>query len=80
MTLRRFAMTVSGDPDRVAGLVGEGWLAFLDGRWQQTDFTQGVGRRLLSAPYADAGSLEREQCLELGMLCIDWIKAQPVRI
>jgi len=80
MTLRRFAMTVSGDPDRVAGLAGEGWLAFLDSCWEQTDFTHGPGRRLLSAPYTTAGSLEREHCRELGLLCIAWIKAQPVRI
>lgn len=79
-TLRRFAMTVSDDPDGVAGLVGEGWLAFLDGRWQQTSFTRGRGRLLLSAPYTTIGNLEREHCLELGSLCIDWIGAQPIRM
>ncbi len=80
ITLRRFAMTVSGDPDRVAGLVGEGWLSFLDTCWKQTGFTRGAGRLLLSAPYTTVESLESERCLELGVLCIAWVKAQPVRI
>ena len=78
-TLRRFAMTVNDDPGGVAGLVGERWLAFLDSRWERTSFTLGSGRLLLSAPYTTIGNLQREQCLELGMLCIDWIRAQPIR-
>ena len=78
--LRRFAMTMNQDPARVAGLVGEGWLAFLDSCWEQTGFSRGAGRLLLSAPYTTVGSLERERCLELSSVCIAWIKAQPARM
>ena len=79
-TLRRFAMTMNEDPDGVAGLVGEGWLAFLDSCWEETAFSRGAGRLLLSAPYTTVGTLEREHCLELGSVCLEWIKAQPVRM
>ena len=78
-TMRRFAMTITDDPDSVAGLAGERWLDFLDSRWEQADFTEGSGRALLTAPYVAGGSLKREQCLELGLVCVDWVKAQPVR-
>ena len=79
-TLRRFAMTVSDDPDSVAGLTGEPWLAFLDSRWEQNEFADGPGRLLLSAPYRHVGGLKPEQCLELGTVCIAWVRAQPVRV
>ncbi len=36
----------------VAGLEGEAWLTFLDHATDSTDFTQGEGRVLVSAPYA----------------------------
>ena len=78
-TMRRFVMTITDDPDRVAGLAGERWLGFLDSRWEHTDFTRGAGRALVSAPYVAGGSLKREHCLELGLVCMDWVKAQPVR-
>ena len=79
ITLRRFAMTLSDSPERVAGLTGEPWLAFLDSRWEWTAFTRGAGRGLLSAPYVAGGRLDREHCLELGLLCQAWVKAQPLR-
>ena len=75
-TLRRFAMTSSGQPDQVAGLAGEPWLAYLDSRWEREAFSRGAGRGLLMAPYVGAGRLDRERCLELGALCQAWIKAQ----
>ena len=79
-TLRRFAMTVNDNPEAVAGLVGEGWLDFLDSRWEQKAFTRGSGRLLVTAPYTTLGSLEPDRCAELGRTCLAWVKAQPVRI
>ena len=76
ITLKRFAMTLSDRPERVAGLAGEPWLAYLDSRWEREAFSQGAGRGLLSAPWVAAGRLDRERCLELGVLCQAWIKAQ----
>ncbi len=75
-TLKRFAMTLSRQPESVAGLTGESWLAWLDSRWEREAFSQGAGRGLASAPYAGAERLDREQCLELGLLCQDWVRAQ----
>ncbi len=75
-TMKRFAMTASGEPDRVAGLTGEAWLAYLDSRWEREAFTRDAGRALLSAPYVGLGGLDRERCLELGLLCQAWVKAR----
>ena len=78
--LRRFAMTfvarAAGEPD-VAGLIGERWLSYLDGRWARTDFSAGLGKRLLVAPYARPNSIERGTALELTALCTAWLAAQP---
>jgi hypothetical protein len=78
--LRRFAMTsgarAPGAPD-VAGLIGERWLRYLDGRWDRTDFSAGLGKRLLAAPYARPNSIERSKALELTALCMAWLVAQP---
>ena len=81
--LRRFAMTSVArtrgtpiEPD-VAGLIGERWLAFLDGRWARTEFSAGLGRQLLAAPYARPNSIERTKAIELTALCTDWLAAQP---
>ena len=78
--LRRFAMTsvarAASAPD-VAGLIGERWLRYLDGRWDRTDFSAGLGKRLLVAPYARPNSIERATALELTALCTAWLAAQP---
>ncbi len=77
--LRRFAMTSSarapGEPD-VAGLIGERWLRYLDGRWDRSEFTAGVGKQLVAAPYARPNSIAREQAIELTALCAAWLAAQ----
>jgi hypothetical protein len=65
-----------GAPD-VPGLIGERWLKFLDGRWGKTEFSAGLGRQLLAAPYARPNSIERATALELTGLCRDWLAAQP---
>jgi hypothetical protein len=78
--LRRFAMTsvarAASAPD-VAGLIGERWLRYLDSRWDRTDFSAGLGKRLLVAPYARPNSIERAKALELTALCTAWLAAQP---
>jgi hypothetical protein len=78
--LRRFAMTsfarAAGEPD-VAGLIGERWLRYLDGRWSRTDFSAGLGKRLVAAPYVRPNSIERATALELTDLCTAWLVAQP---
>jgi hypothetical protein len=78
--LRRFAMTsvarAAGEGD-VAGLIGERWLRYLDGRWNRTDFSAGLGKRLLAAPYARPNSIERGTAIELTALCTAWLAAQP---
>ncbi len=82
--LRRFAMTSAardGAPERdVAGLIGERWLRYLDGRWDRTDFSAGLGKRLLAAPYARPNSIERGTALELTELCAAWLAVQPARL
>jgi hypothetical protein len=81
--LRRFAMTsvararAAYDSPDVAGLIGERWLRYLDGRWAKTEFSAGVGRQLLAAPYARPNSIEREKAIELTALCMAWLAAQP---
>ena len=81
--LRRFAMTsvarmrgATGEPD-VAGLIGERWLKFLDARWARTEFSAGLGRQLLVAPYARPNSIERAKAIALTALCTEWLAAQP---
>ena len=83
--LRRFAMTSVAPPRAndasapvdVPGLIGERWLEYLDGRWQRTEFTAGLGRQLLAAPYTRPNSIERTAALELTGLCTAWLAAQP---
>ncbi len=80
--LRRFAMTsvartrAAAEP-HVAGLIGDRWLNYLDERWAKTEFSAGLGRQLLAAPYARPNSIERDKALELTALCTAWLTAQP---
>jgi hypothetical protein len=79
-TLRRFAMTAgarsAGEPD-VAGLIGDRWLRYLDDRWDRTEFSAGLGKQLLAAPYARPNSIARDKALALAALCAAWLAAQP---
>ena len=79
--LRRFAMTSAmraGTDANVPGLIGERWLNYLDGLWGRHEFSAGVGRKLLAAPYARPNTIDRSAALELTALCAAWLTAQPV--
>jgi len=71
--LRRTCLSVYPRED-VAGLVGEPWLAFLDGPLGDNSFSAGVGRLLIEAPYRREiqGDLDA-----LFTLCRAWIKRLP---
>jgi len=75
--LRRFAMTSARSLPTVPGLIGEGWLEYLDSRWQRHEFAKGLGRQLLAAPYGRPNTIERSTALELATLCTAWLTAQP---
>jgi hypothetical protein len=62
----------------VAGLIGDRWLAYLDGCWQRDSFRRGAGRALLAAPYGKPNTIDRADALDLVALCTDWIRAQRV--
>ncbi len=68
--LRRFALVRFG-PRRVAGLVGEDWLAFLDANGGAGRFQSATGRLLLDAVYRPVTDLP---VTELAGLVADWIE------
>jgi hypothetical protein len=65
--------------DEVAGMIGDRWLRYLDSRWQRDEFSRGLGRLLLAAPYARPATIDRQHAVDLTSLCADWLKAQSVR-
>jgi hypothetical protein len=82
--LRRFAMTRAaqsrhGETSSVPGLIGESWLHYLDSCWQRGGFADELGHKLLAAPYARPGSIDRNDALALTALCADWLAAQRKR-
>jgi Domain of unknown function (DUF4381) len=68
--LRRLAL-VRFPHERVAGLTGEDWLAFLDRTGGGERFTRGAGRVLATAPYARTSDVDAESLLDLAG---DWIR------
>jgi hypothetical protein len=64
--------------DEVAGMIGDRWLRYLDSRWQRDEFSRGLGRLLLAAPYARPDTIERQHAADLTALCGEWLKAQSV--
>lgn len=61
--------------EHVAGLHGEAWLRFLDQQGQTDQFTRGVGRHLLSAPYQARSKIDKEH-IDIQSLCLlieNWI-------
>ena len=75
LILRRFAMSIA-ESKAVAGLTGEAWLGFLDGRWGRDEFSAGIGRILIFGPYAPPSRVNAEDVGALNALCLDWIRAQ----
>jgi hypothetical protein len=68
--LRRYALT-RFPRERVAGLTGADWLAFLDAHGGGGRFAAGPGRWLADAPYRPAPELPAGA---LGDLAADWIR------
>jgi hypothetical protein len=65
--LRRLARVDAAD---AAAMTGEAWLAHLDGRSGSDDFTRGVGRALLDAPYRPAPSYDAAALTALVRRCV----------
>ncbi len=66
--LRRVAIQLAalrGDANDVAGLTGEAWLRWLDDQWDRDDFSQGVGRELIDAPYRHTFDIDLSALLSI---------------
>ncbi|TLS67922.1 DUF4381 domain-containing protein [Mariprofundus erugo] len=70
MLLRRVAVQL--EPD-VAGISGDRWLAWLDGKWDRDDFSAGYGRLMIEAPYRPNVAIDGDQLITL---CQQWLDAQ----
>jgi hypothetical protein len=70
MVLRRVAL-VRFPGERVAGLTGEAWLAFLDSVYGDSAFTRGVGRTLERGPYAAHAEYDAPALLALARRWIE---------
>ncbi len=60
----------------IAGQQGESWLQFLDRTLQTTEFSQGEGQQLLTAPYQANPQLDPRPLYEL---CKRWIQKHKPR-
>ena len=69
MLLRRLALT-QFNRNEVAGLTGRAWLEFLDRTGQTKNFTQGVGKIIITAPYQATTDIDGQ---ELITIVKDWI-------
>ncbi len=58
----------------MASLTGQAWLLFLDQLMGRTDFSQGLGRALIEAPYSRNTDLETEKLFDL---CDQWVDRLP---
>jgi hypothetical protein len=56
-----------------AGLTGEAWLQILDKPLKDPEFSQGIGRILLHAPYQPY--IDRNETSELLRLCRKWVNS-----
>jgi hypothetical protein len=63
--------------ETVAPLAGPAWLAFLDRSYDGTEFSEGAGRLLVSAPY-QRRSPDRDQLEALVSLVRRWIRGHHV--
>ncbi len=75
-SLLRRASLVSFTRRRVAGLQGEQWLAFLDQTGNTHEFSQGIGRVLLTAPYQPRAQIDVQSLLDLAE---DWVGQNAVK-
>lgn len=74
--LRRVAIQLAvlrGDTNDVAGMTGEAWLRWLDAQWNRDDFSQGVGRELIDAPYRHELNINPSALLSLSRT---WLEKQ----
>ena len=60
--LRRVALSISAP---AAALTGEAWLKYLDELGRTEEFSTGIGRVLISAPYARAEPVDVPQLIKL---------------
>ena len=70
MLLKRSSVFCYGK-NRVSKLTGDDWLGFLDDSGNTTDFTQGAGIVLASAPYTHAADID---AIALKQCCESWIR------
>ena len=62
--LRRVSMSIS-DRKHTAALTNESWLRFLDQYTENHEFSKGVGRSLINAPYQMTPQFDADELLEL---------------
>jgi hypothetical protein len=74
--VRRTALAVF-PREQIASLSGPAWLAFLDKTCGKPEFSQGIGRLLVSAPYDGIAPTDR-QLSSLVDLTRHWIKVHHV--
>ncbi|MCP3870155.1 MAG: DUF4381 domain-containing protein [Gammaproteobacteria bacterium] len=60
--------------EQVAALTGESWLTFLDQGASGNEFSQGVGRALIEAPYRPTCQIDGDALITLTR---QWLKALP---
>ena len=75
MLLRR-ASLVSFPRREVAGLQGEQWLGFLDETGSTREFTEGIGRVLLTAPYQHQAQFDVSELLNLALR---WVTKNAIK-
>jgi Domain of unknown function (DUF4381) len=63
-----------------ASLTGDDWLAWLDGTSTHKGFSDGAGRLLAKAPYANSLDAEASDIEALIALCRNWLRANTARM
>ena len=72
--IRRVAISLA-PRTKVASLIGQAWLDYLDSSMNGKAFSEGVGRQLIDGPYRDKAT-QQVDLAELITLCENWLKAQ----
>lgn len=70
--LRRISLSID-TAAHYAGLTGDIWLQVLDSRLKEPEFSQGVGRILLHAPYQPYNDIKATS--DLIQLCRKWVNS-----